>query len=69
MTKYQDSPDKFFVVEVAVLRAFKKANPKNFVEDVKKLRERFVNPKADGYVFKSKKHAHNLPLQDLPQLA
>jgi hypothetical protein len=51
------------------LRKYRKENPKYFLEDVAKLRERFINPRAEGYVFKGKKNSFNLPLKDMPQLA
>lgn len=40
-----------------------------FDEDTGKLREKFVNPKADGYVFAHQKTQFNLPISDLPQLS
>jgi hypothetical protein len=35
---------------------------------VAKLRERFVNPQAEGYLFKKQKKEYNLPIEDLGPL-
>jgi hypothetical protein len=35
---------------------------------VGKLRERFVNPQADGYLFKKQKKEYNLPIEDIGPL-
>lgn len=38
------------------------------MEDVAKLRERFVNPQHESYLFKRQKKEFNVPANDLPLL-
>jgi hypothetical protein len=35
---------------------------------VAKLRDRFINPQAEGYLFKKQKKEYNLPIDDLSAL-
>lgn len=65
---YNEKPEKFFTIQVSVLRRFKEERPEKFLQDVSKLREKFVNPKYDGYVFGKQRTEYNLPISDFPQL-
>jgi hypothetical protein len=53
---------------VAFLREYDRDYSEDFKEDVAKLRERFVNPSAEGYLFKKQKKEYNLPIEDMGSL-
>jgi len=38
------------------------------VEDVSKLRQRFIDPESQGYLFKKQNQEHNLPVGDMTPL-
>jgi hypothetical protein len=46
---------------VAFLREYDVDYPEDFKEDVAKLRERFINPENEGYLFKKQKKEFNVP--------
>jgi hypothetical protein len=63
--KYEASPERFFTLEVAFLREYDVDYPEDFREDVAKLRQRFVNPESEGYLFRKQKKDFNMPAEDL----
>ena len=67
--KYEGKSEKFFNVEVVVLRRYREKYPANFLNDVENLRERFVNSESEDYIFKKQKSEFNLPISDLPELS
>lgn len=55
MEAYDNKLEKLFNIEIAFLSRYREGKVGKFDEDCAKLRERFVNPKVDGYIFAHQK--------------
>ena len=69
MRAYDNKPEKLFEIKVVVISRYREGKTGKFDEDVASLREKFVNPKSDGYIFANQKIQYNLPISDLPILS
>jgi protein SEY1 len=66
--KYEANSDRFFTLELAFLREYDRDYPEDFIEDVQKLRQRFIDPHNENYLFKKQNKEFNIPAADLPML-
>jgi len=57
------------MVEVVVLSRYREGKNGKFEEDTIALRNKFVNPQSDGYIFQYQNTKFNLPITDLPELS
>ena len=65
--KYENTPKRFFNLEVAFLREYNPDYPNNFRTTPKNWK-RFEDRNAEGYLFKKQNKEYNLPQNDLVPL-